>query len=164
MPPIFNYRGESMNTIKLKFSTVVSIALILFSSAYFIQSLQYEYWYGYGPGAGFMPRWSSGFMLGLSIICLIQSIKEDGIKLSEFLPKGVGRVNLLITWLGLICFALFAKKLGLIVTSIILLTILFNRGTKLRRAFILAVIVSLCCFVLFKIILQVPVPVNKFGW
>lgn len=169
--PIFNsisnYRREEDENMKynnLKFNTIICFALVLFSAFYLIQSLQYDYWYGYGPGAGFVPSWCSGLMLILSIICLFQSFKTGGINMSEFFPKGAGRVNMITAWAGLIFFAMFSKILGLIITSTIMLTVLFGRSIKWNRALIYGFAVSLCCFVLFKIILKVPVPVNKLGW
>ncbi len=156
--------GGEVNISKIKFTTVLCLALILFSAFFLVQSMQLKYWQGYGPGAGFVPLWCSGITLGLSIISFIQSFKRDGIKLSEVFPAGIGRKNIIITWLSLVFFVVFAKILGFIATSVIMLTVLFNRSLKLNKAIISSVILAVCCFVLFKLILQVPVPVNKFGW
>lgn len=148
----------------LKFNTLVCVILILFSAFYLYQSLQYSYWHGYGPGAGFVPSWCSGIMLILSIICFFQSFKEGGIKVNEVFPHGVGMANMIITWVGLVFFALFSKVVGLIITSTILTTALFARSIKWKKALIYGIVVSVCCFVVFKMVLKVPVPINKFGW
>jgi putative tricarboxylic transport membrane protein len=153
-----------MNIKNIKFSTLICIFFIVFSSVYLYQSFQYSYWHLYSPGAGFVPRWVSGLMLILSIICLVNSLKEEGIKVNEVFPKGVGMGNLIVAWVSLIFFTAVSKKLGLIITSSIMLSALFGRSIKLHKAIIYGTIVSLFCFVLFKIILKVPVPVNKFGW
>lgn len=153
-----------MNVKNLKISTIVCLVLILFSAVYITQSLLYDYWHGYGPGAGFVPLWSSGIMLALSIISLIQSFKTEGIKISEFFPPGAAKGNIVITCLALIFFAIFSTILGMVVTSTVMLTLLFGRSLKWSKALFYSVMVSVCCFVLFKIILQVPIPTNSFGW
>lgn len=128
--------------------------------------MKLKYWSNrYAPGPGFIPRWVSGIMIVLSIIALIGSFKKDGITLDKVLPKDrKSRINLYVCWLGLIFFLVFIKKLGFTITSIILLSALFSRGTKWSRAIILGTIVSVCAFVIFKIVLQVQIPVNQFGW
>lgn len=153
-----------MNIKSMKLSTFVCFILIIFTSVYFTQSFTYVYWDGYGPGAGFMPRWCSGILLILLIVYFVKSLKEEGINLSEAFPKGIGRINILITWAALIFFAVFSKKMGLVITSIVMLTVLFGRSMKWYKAVLIGTVVTLCCFYLFKIVLKVPVPVNKLGW
>ena len=119
----------------------------------------------YAPGPGFIPRWVSGIMIILSIIALIESLKKDGITLDKVLPKNrTSRMNLYVCWVGLVLFLAFVKKLGFTISSIILLSALFSRGTKWSQAIILGSIVSVFAFVIFKIVLQVQIPVNQFGW
>jgi hypothetical protein len=119
----------------------------------------------YAPGPGFIPRWVSGIMIILSIIALIESFKKDGITLDKVLPKNrTSRMNLYVCWVGLVLFLAFVKKLGFTISSIILLSALFSRGTKWSQAIILGSIVSVFAFVIFKIVLQVQIPVNQFGW
>ena len=104
-------------------------------------------------------------MLILSIIAFIQSFKEEGITLAEALPKDPKcRMNLFLCWACLIFFYLFVKRLGFVVTSSIVLATLFSRGTKWKLALPLSVIVSLICFFVFKVLLQVQIPTNTFGW
>jgi len=154
-----------MSIKKIKFATLMCSLLALFSLVYLIQSFSYQYWHQYSPGAGFVPAWCSGITLVLSLICLIQSIKADGIKISEVLPKDpIGRSNILIALAGLVFFAIFSEILGLVVSGIVMLTLLFGRSMKWYKALIYGVVVTACCFILFKVLLGVPVPVNQFGW
>jgi len=104
-------------------------------------------------------------MFVLSVIAFVQSLKEDGITLERVLPANrTSRINLYVCWGGLIFFLIFVKKLGFVITSGVLLSALFSRGTKWPKAILLSIIVSLCCFVVFKIVLQVQIPTNQFGW
>ena len=111
-----------------------------------------------------MPRWASVITLGVLIVCFYQSFKEEGKTLADTFPKGHGGVNVIVTWASLILFLTLSKTLGFTVTSVIMLTILFGRNIKWHKALVLSLIVSLCCLFVFKSLLQVPVPVNKYGW
>lgn len=151
---------------KIKLNTVICFCFVLFSLFYFYLAMQLKLWSSkYAPGPGFIPRWASGIMFVLSLIAFVQSLKEDGISLKEVLPASrTSRINLYVCWGGLIFFLLFVKRIGFVATSVILLSTLFSRGTKWPRAVLLGTIVSVCCFVIFKIVLQVQIPTNQFGW
>lgn len=160
------YFGGANMLKKIKLSTVVSLCFMLFSLFYFYYAMKLKLWSSrYAPGPGFIPRWVSGIMFILSVIAFINSFKEDGITLDKVLPASrASRINLYVCWGGLIFFLIFVNKLGFVITSSILLTALFSRGAKWPKATLLGIIVSICCFVIFKIILQVQIPVNRFGW
>ena len=153
-------------TKKLKLSTVVCICFVLFAAFYFIQALGYRYWNSsFAPGPGFIPQWTGGGLLVLSIVATMQSFKQEGNKLSDILPKGLGRKNIITCWIALLFFAFFAETLGFIVTSTVMLTVLFNLGIKKwYKAFIIGLLVTLCCYLIFNTLLQVHVPANIFGW
>lgn len=151
---------------KVKLSTTISFCFILFSAFYLYHAMRLSLWSSkYAPGPGFIPRWASGLMFILSVIAFIQSLKEDGITLDKILPKTrASRINLYVCWGGLVFFLIFVRRLGFIITSSILLTVLFSRGTKWSKATLLGIIVSICCFIVFKTVLQVQIPTNRFGW
>lgn len=151
---------------KIKLDTVICFCFILFSLFYFYFAMHLKLWGGkYAPGPGFIPRWVSGMMFVLSVIAFVNSLKGNGITLKEALPANItSKINLFVCWGGLIFFLIFVKKIGFLVTSIILLSALFSRGTKWPKAILLGSIVSVVCFVIFKMVLQVQIPVNQFGW
>jgi len=151
---------------KIKISTVISFCFVLFSLFYFYHAMQLKLWSSkYAPGPGFIPRWVSGFMFILSLIAFVQSFKESGITLDKILPKSrSSKINLFVCWAGLVFFLLFVKRLGFVITSSVLLSTMFSRGTKWPKAIILGILVSICCFIVFKMVLQVQIPTNRFGW
>lgn len=153
-----------MQTKNLKVTTVVSFVLMLFTAYYFLQSLGYDYWIGYGPGAGFVPRWCSGIMLVLTLISFLQSFFKPGILIGDIFPTKMARDNILIVWGALVFFVASCDFFGFMVTSMISLSILFHRGMGWKRALIYSALVAIACFFLFKSVLQVPIPVNRFGW
>ena len=151
---------------KIKLSTVVGAAFFGYALFYFYISLGLQYWSGiFAPGPGFIPRWTSGFMVVLSAFAVINSFKEDGPLLSEALPKErTGKINLFVSWGVLFFILFFVEELGFLVTASIALTVMFSRGTSWPKAALFGVIFSLCCFVVFKVLLQMQIPVNQFGF
>ena len=151
---------------KIKLNTVVSGGFIAFACFMLYYAFKLKYWSSkYAPGPGFIPRWAGGALLILSIIAFIQSFRDEGITLDEILPKErTYRINLYVCWVGLIFFLLFTKTLGFVTTGSILLVALFSRGTKWRIAIPAGIAVTLVFFFIFKVLLQVQVPVNAFGF
>jgi hypothetical protein len=150
---------------KLALNTLVCLVFILYSSVYFIIAFSYKYLNGrYAPGAGFIPRWTSGILLGLSILGFLRSLKEDGVKISELFPRTKGTLYLFISWGALLFFVFFLKILGIVITGSITLSILFGMGMKWYKAIPISIIVSLSAFYVFRILLTIPIPVNRFGF
>ena len=151
---------------KIKLTTVVCGAFVLASLFYFLEGMSMWYWSSqYAPGPGFIPRWIGGIMVVLSIISFIQYFKREGATLDQILPKDKGsRINLLICVAGLIFYLFFVEILGFVVTGSVLMIALFSRGTSWKRAVPLGILVAVICFVIFRVLLQVQVPVNRFGW
>ncbi len=151
---------------KIKLNTVICGIFLLLAVGYFAIGMGLRYWSNqYAPGPGFIPRWVGGAMIVLSLIAFIQSFKQEGITLDEVLPKDKKcRINLYVTWGSLIFFLVFVKKIGFMITGSIVLSALFSRGTPIKKAIPLAIIVTLVCFLVFKVLLQVQVPTNRFGW
>jgi putative tricarboxylic transport membrane protein len=151
---------------KIKLNTVVCAVFLGFALFYFYVAMGLNYWSGaYAPGPGFIPRWVSGAMVVLSAFALINSFKEKGPVLSEILPKErSGRINLFVCWGALLFLLLFVEKLGFAVTASIALTAMLSRGTNWLKAALIGVSLSLICFFIFKVLLQMPIPVNQFGW
>lgn len=151
---------------KIKLNTVVCAVFLGFALFYFYVGLGLKYWSGvYAPGPGFIPRWTSGAMAVLSAIALINSFREEGRVLSDVLPKDrAGKINLFVCWGALLFLLLFVEKLGFVVTASIALTAMFSRGTKLPKAALIGVSISLICFVIFKVLFSMQIPVNQFGF
>lgn len=157
-----------MNNIlnKVKLNTVVCIFFIIFASSYFYIAMGLKYWSGaYAPGPGFIPRWSSGAMVVFSVYALIKSFKGGGPVLSEVLPKDrTGRINLFVCWGALLFIVFFVEKLGFVLTASISLTAMFSRGSSWLKAALIGVSITLIGFFVFRVLLQMSIPVNQFGF
>jgi len=151
---------------KIKLSTVVCAVFFGFALFYFSIAMGLQYWSSaYAPGPGFIPRWASGAMVVLSALALKNSFKEKGPVLSDIFPKDrSGRINLFVCWGALLFLLLFVNKLGFVVTASIALTAMLSRGTNWLKAALIGVSMSLICFYIFTVLLQMRIPVNQFGW
>ena len=128
------------------------------------QSLSLDYYGEYGPGAGLLPLWVNCFIIVLSLGYLVMAIKKDIILFQKVFPKGDGRVNVLISMGSPILFLIIVPYVGFIVGSIITLFILYMRGYKWYWSLSFSAALSFIIFWVFGTLLQVPLPVNNFGW
>lgn len=151
---------------KIKLSTVVCAILFGFALFYFCVAMGLRYWgTAFAPGSGFIPRWTSGAMMILTAFAFIKSFKEDGPTLRDILPKErSSRINLFVCWGALLFLLFFVTKLGFIVTASIALTAMLSRGTSWLKAALIGITLTLICFFVFRFLLQMQIPVNKFGW
>lgn len=151
---------------KIKLNTVVCALFLGFALFYFSVAMGLKYWSSvYAPGPGFIPRWSSGAMVVLSAFALVNSFREKGPVLSEILPKErSSKINLFVCWGALLFLLFFVTKLGFIVTASVALTAMLSRGTNWIKAALIGVSLSVICFFIFRVLLQMQIPVNQFGF
>lgn len=142
----------------------VSLLFLIVGGIVFIQSLSLDYYSEFGPGPGLLPMWISGLMIILSIINIISSLKKDAIKLSDVMPKGEGLINVLLTAGSLLLFIIIVPFAGFCIASFLMLSIVFLRGYKWYIGMGLSAGITLLLFWVFGSILNVPLPVNSFGW
>lgn len=142
----------------------ISLFFLFIGGIVFSQSLSMEYYSEYGPGPGLLPLWTGALIIVLSLFYFGITIKKDVILFSEVLPRGEGITNVLVSMGSLILFMIIVPYTGFLIGSIITLLILFKRGYKWNWALGLSVTVSLVTFGIFGLLLQIPLPVNEFGW
>ncbi|MEH7084929.1 tripartite tricarboxylate transporter TctB family protein [Neobacillus drentensis] len=142
----------------------LSLFFLLLGVVVFSQSFTMGYYSEYGPGPGLLPLWTGGLIIVLSLFYLWFSIKKEIILFSKAIPKGEGLINVITCMGSLILFMIIVPFTGFLIGSTITLLLLFKRGYKWPWAIGLSVTVSLVVFGLFDVLLQVPLPVNEFGW
>jgi putative tricarboxylic transport membrane protein len=140
------------------------IAVLLYSSVLFSQSLSLKYYTDFGPGPGFFPLWLSGILVILSIGLILISIKKERILFKDILPKGRSLLRVLLVPASLIVFILIVSFTGFIIASSILLFMVFILEFKWYISLALSSSISILLFFIFQSILEVPLPVNVLGW
>ncbi|RDU38126.1 hypothetical protein DRW41_00720 [Neobacillus piezotolerans] len=142
----------------------VSLLFLIIGGIVLMQSLSLNYYSEFGPGPGLLPIWISGLMIVLSIINIFSSLKKDAIKLADVMPKGEGLKNVLLTVGTLLLFIITVPYIGFCIASFLMLFLLFLRGYKWYIGVGLSAGITLLVFWVFGSILNVPLPVNSFGW
>jgi putative tricarboxylic transport membrane protein len=126
------------------------------------RSLQYSS--SIGPGPGLFPTWLSGILIVTSLCYIWESKTEDIIALSEVLPKGKELTGLIGIVISPVVFMVIVPYTGFCIAGTVLMLMLLLRAYKWHWALAISLITSLATFLLFQTFLDVPLPVNAFGW
>lgn len=139
---------------------------LLFALVFLGVSFQYEYISKQGAriGPGFLPFWLCLFLAIFSIIYLVDSIRKNPVDMSTVLPDKEGLKTILLLFLYMLIFVAIVKTVGFLVATSIMLFLMFkgyfkwhvNLGVSFGTAFFL--------YLVFIVWLQIPLPVNIFGW
>lgn len=140
------------------------LVLFLFAVFMFWQSFTYQYYTAFGPGPGLLPRWLNGLLIILSIFYMASSMKKEIISISEVMPKGDILKKILWYPAVTLLFVLIIPYVGFNIAGTIMLFILFRQDYKWYQALGISVLVTIILFIMFKMFLMVPLPVNALGW
>lgn len=147
------------------FGVWVGVFILLFSIFMFNSSLNYEYYGQYGPGPGFFPLWLSGLLGVFSILFIFDSLRKNNrITFSDVIPKGKILLSLCKVVFSILLFILISPFLGYVISSIIIMLILLIPDFKWITSFTTAASVTIVLFVVFNMILEIPLPTNIWGW
>jgi putative tricarboxylic transport membrane protein len=118
------------------------------------------------PGAGFIFFWSSLGLGTLSIILIIKSIlgtRESTPSMDLWKNMKWGNAVLVVGMLLL--YALILTKLGFMLSTFLLMIVLFGIGRSTYRVVIVsALIATILSFVIFRYFLEVLLPRGIIGW
>jgi putative tricarboxylic transport membrane protein len=119
------------------------------------------------PGSGFLFFWSSLILGALSVILIIKSIlgKREAKLLLIDLWKGVKWGKAVLAIITLFLYALILTKLGFILTTFVLMILLFGIGKlKYWVTIISAFFTVMLSYIIFHFLLQIQFPRGIFGW
>ncbi|MCS7460516.1 tripartite tricarboxylate transporter TctB family protein [Paenibacillus doosanensis] len=140
------------------------LLLLGFGGILFWQSLTLEYSTALGPGPGFLPLWLSGSLMLVSLLYIGESLKKEAIRLHALLPRGRALGNIGCAIGALIVFMLIVSFTGFVIAATALLFIVLAREFRWHWALCISGGISVAVFVIFQTLLDVPLPVNDFGW
>jgi putative tricarboxylic transport membrane protein len=148
-----------------KFNAGVWVGLVIavLAVVFFFLSLKFPYTSYVGPGAGFFPFWVCLTLFIFSVLLAIESYRH-GEKVEDFLPKGKKLRAILMVLGALVLYVASITFLGYISASVIFLFILFYNTFKWYVNLGVSIGVALLMFLLFKVFLQIPLPLNIFGF
>jgi putative tricarboxylic transport membrane protein len=119
------------------------------------------------PGPGFLPLLVGVLLAGLSVICFLQARKGPSAE-----PKGSWYSterwkNLVWVLLALLAYAVVLDYLGFLISTFLLLIVLFRFGMEPQRwawAIGGSVIASLSCYAVFELWLRTQLPKGILGF
>lgn len=138
------------------------ILLLAFAGYIFVNSLSLGYVAGGIPGAGFLPLWSSVIMAVSAVAILVKSWRKP--------LSGPLIANRALLWrtvvfgLGIVAMAFLLPYLGMVLTLALfmLFAVPFLGARNPLKIAASVILVPLFVYVLFQLILKVPLPVGPW--
>jgi hypothetical protein len=118
------------------------------------------------PGSGFIFFWSSVGLGALSVILILKSILGKG-EANRFMElwKGLKWGNAVLAIVMLLLYALILTTLGFMLSTFMLMIVLFGIGRSPFRVVILsALITTILSLIIFRYLLEVHLPRGIIGW
>ena len=146
---------------KINSGVVGGFCFLLFSLVFFFLSFELPYTSLAGPGPMFFPVWLSAIMGVLSLVYIVQSLHQR-----KGLESAEGRPQKLVAFVCL-CLFLFVFILdyaGFVAASTAFLFSLLYKSYKWYASLVIALVVSVCLFLLFGPALGLQLPVNALGF
>lgn len=141
----------------------VSSFIFLFAAFIFYQSLDFQYYSEFGPGPGFFPRWLGGALMILSLVNIWQSVTKEVVWFRDVLPKSKELLLLVKICVSIALFIVIVPYSGFIIAGTLILFILFYPEYKWYSALGMSVATTVIVFIAFKLLLNIPLPVNAIG-
>jgi len=140
-----------------------SLVILAIAVACFVTSLQYDYIADLGPGAGFLPFWLSLLLIVLSALYLIQALRRRFVT-ENFLPEKSGLLKIGLVLFSLVLFILIVNVTGIVIATAVLLFLLLMGEFRWYVSLAMAIFGALVLYFGFVILLNIPLPVNRFGF
>lgn len=138
---------------------------LFFSSLAFAGSLRMGIGTVESPGMGFMPAVASGLLGILSLILLTNTIlkKLKDVTVTGGITAAILRRGALTVVFGVLIYAMIMPKLGYLISTFLLMTLLYwymerNGAKGLLRSAVLSLLTTAISYYLFAVLLSCPFP------
>ena len=149
---------------KLNAAAIFGFIFLAYSVFFLVYAFNYKYYTDHGPGPGLFPVWFSSISIVVAVIYIIQSIVKNKFPLGKTFPPLKEVLNVFLVFISCMIFIFLLNVVGFNIASTLLLFTVFIRQYKFWQAILLAIVISVICFVAFKVGFMVPLPVNRFGF
>lgn len=140
--------------------------MLVFSIVVAYSSWQMPLRVEFGPGMGFLPFWLSVIMFVLSVLLIFDASLRKQVSSGNPFPasQALRNVGLVIAGLGIYIAVL--EHLGFSAATILLIFFLLAIVQKERwlKSGLIALLATVCLYVVFRILLSVTLPQNIFGF
>ena len=121
----------------------------------------------FGPGVGFLPFWLGILMATLSILLIVTAWRRttDSTK-KTILPRRQALIAIVLVLTGLAVYILLLELLGFLVDTMLFTAFLLSvvMREKWKMTLLIALITSVGLYVIFRVLLEVNLPKNMFGF
>ena len=121
----------------------------------------------FGPGVGFLPFWLGVLMATLSILLIVTAWRRttDSTK-KTILPRRQALIAIVLVLTGLAVYILLLELSGFLVDTMLFTAFLLSvvMREKWKMTLLIALITSVGLYVIFRVLLEVNLPKNMFGF
>jgi hypothetical protein len=151
-----------------KADRIIGSIMLIFACVVIVESMRMPQEGGnFEPGIRFLPFWLGVLMAVLSVLLMVNAWRKSAVvKAKRLMPNRQALISIVLLVAGLAVYIALLETLGFLID-----TLLFN-------AFLMAVVMrahwkmtlwvavgsSSALYVLFRILLEVPLPINMFGF
>ena len=136
---------------------VAAVVLVLFGAGFVLEARRYPFGTPSAPGAGFLPLVLGAIFTLLAVLLLVRPGWPP--ERSTLPPDRQAALRIGTTVLGLAAAIALLERIGfLVVGTVLMLVLLLFLDRRPLRAAILAPIVTVFTYVVFKVWLRVPLP------
>jgi putative tricarboxylic transport membrane protein len=120
----------------------------------------------FGPGVGFLPFWLGVVMAILSVLLVLKSGKLPAGETKKIFPARGPLLSIAAVMAGLAVYILLIEVLGFLVDTFLFVVFLLGgvEREKLRMALPVAILTSGALYIIFRVLLEVTLPKNRFGF
>ena len=151
-----------------KADRIVGLIMLIFSGLVIEESLRMPQEGGaFEPGIRFLPFWLGVLMAILSALLMASGWRKSAEGATKSLrPDRQALISIVLLLAGLAAYIALLETLGFLIDTLLFNAFLMAAVMKASRTMTLSVAVgsSVAIFVIFRILLEVPLPKNMFGF
>jgi putative tricarboxylic transport membrane protein len=147
-----------------KYDIVSGLFLLTVSLAICAGSLRLNVGTLTAPGSGFFPL-VTGLVLGIFSALILVGARKSGKETVRFWAPQANKKGVYLTFLLILVYALLLERLGFIGTTVLFLFLVsrFVSGHRWATAVFFALVTSFTTYIVFSILLHVPLPQGILG-
>jgi putative tricarboxylic transport membrane protein len=151
-----------------KADKIIGLIMLVFAGFVIAESMRMPQEGGnFEPGIRFLPFWLGVLMAILSVLLMVSAWRRsDGGAAKRLMPSRQALISIVLLVAGLAVYIAFLETLGFLIDTLLFNTFLMAVVMRARWTMTLLVAVgsSSALYVLFRILLDVPLPKNMFGF
>jgi putative tricarboxylic transport membrane protein len=151
-----------------KADRIIGLIMLVFACVVIAESMRMPQEGGnFEPGIRFLPFWLGVLMAVLSVLLMVSAWRKSaGGAAKRLMPNRQALISIVLLVAGLGVYITLLETLGFLIDTLLFNTFLMAVVMRAHWKMALSVAVgsSLALYVLFRILLEVPLPINMFGF